>query len=439
NWVRQYQAPSSYRFGASMVYDSLRDRIVVFGGVTTIFGSGYTLLADTQEFDGFRTVTMSPTSSPPAGAQTAVYDTVRRRMLLVAGPAVMTTWEWDGVNWTLLATGGPSPRLQPQFAFDSIRGKAVLFGGADNLNWANRLQDTWEWDGSSWTQVAGGGPPPRSRGAMSFDPQRGRSVLHGGEGSTSGFFGDTWEWDGSTWMQMATAGPGPRITHAMTWNGSRGRTVLFGGVEQAVGYRSDTWEWDGTAWSLLDSGRPGPTPAAGPALAFDSARDRLIKCGGADTSGSYDASWCLTTLVPQAAAFVQYAASCSGPHGHLALSTVSNAPAIGTSFPVWVNSLPDPVAGPAFLFFGFDTAQWNGTPLPLSLDPFGAPGCLVHAAPIASVPMSVGPGGGYANIAVPWDGNLLGLTFYLQVGAVIPGFNAAGFVLGDSFRAQIGL
>jgi len=35
-------------------------------------------------------------------------------------------------------------------AYDSIRKRAVLFGGADATS---QLGDTWEWDGGQWTRI----------------------------------------------------------------------------------------------------------------------------------------------------------------------------------------------------------------------------------------------------------------------------------------------
>lgn len=43
-------------------------------------------------------------------------------------------------------------------AYDSTRGRVVLFGGAD----ASKVRgDTWEWDGNSWSQVSSAGPAPQ--------------------------------------------------------------------------------------------------------------------------------------------------------------------------------------------------------------------------------------------------------------------------------------
>src|SRR5262252_1416508 len=91
------------------------------------------------------------------------------------------------------------------------------------------------WEGNLgrflWTQRSAIGPAPRASHAMAFDSKRGRVVLFGGR-SVEGnhFFGDTWEWDGSYWTQLDDVGPAPRINHAMAYDGARGVTLLFGGA-----------------------------------------------------------------------------------------------------------------------------------------------------------------------------------------------------------------
>jgi len=127
--------------------------------------------------------------------------------LLAAGPARGQS----PVGWRQVATTGPGVRIGAGMAFDSVRGKAVLFGGYDgNQN----LCDTWEWDGIEWRQVATTGPGPRYRVTMAFDSARGRTVLHGGMGGG----GDTWEWDGSQWTQVSTAGPSARYDAVMAYD-----------------------------------------------------------------------------------------------------------------------------------------------------------------------------------------------------------------------------
>ena len=69
------------------------------------------------------------------------------------------------------------------------------------------------------------------------------TVLHGfpSEGSGSG---QTWEWDGSLWTQRQDMGPGGRYGPALAYDSQRDRVVLFGGTANAPPYGNlgDTWE-----------------------------------------------------------------------------------------------------------------------------------------------------------------------------------------------------
>jgi hypothetical protein len=236
------------------------------------------------------------------------------------------TWEWDGADWTQMQDVGPPPRSRTALAFDSTRGRTVLFGGSGT---ADGFGDTWEWDGSDWTQIQDVGPSARSGHALAFDAGQQRSVLFGGRAG-GGLTGDTWEWDGNAWTQVDDAGPPVRELHGMVYAADRKRTVLFGGIG-ANGLVGDTWEWDATRWTHLQD--VGPTRAGlamaaeagtvalfggaggaqanpttvlgdtwewdgahwterqdmGPAarwqhaMAFDSARDRLVLFGGTTT------------------------------------------------------------------------------------------------------------------------------------------------------------
>jgi len=64
--------------------------------------------------------------------------------------------------------------------------------------------------------------------------------MFGGRRVGSAYLGDTWEWNGSSWTQVATTGPSARWEHAMAYDSLRGRIVLFAGFNTL----DDTWEWD---------------------------------------------------------------------------------------------------------------------------------------------------------------------------------------------------
>ena len=74
-----------------------------------------------------------------------------------------------------------------------------------------------------------------------YDTSRKRVLLFGGElAASSSAFNDTWEWDGEYWTQLADIGPSPRSSMAMAYDSGRNRIVLFGG--SAGSAAGDTWE-----------------------------------------------------------------------------------------------------------------------------------------------------------------------------------------------------
>jgi hypothetical protein len=88
-------------------------------------------------------------------------------------------------------------------AFDSKRGKVVIFGGCCAAG-VGLVGDTWEWDGRRWTQVAAAAAPsPRNGHAMVYDP-RARAILLFGGRNEPDYFNDFWAFDGA-WRQV----PGP--------------------------------------------------------------------------------------------------------------------------------------------------------------------------------------------------------------------------------------
>jgi hypothetical protein len=85
----------------------------------------------------------------------------------------------------------------------AFKGVSVaLFGGSGSAagNPATVLGDTWDWNGQHWTQRQDMGPAPRWLHGMAFDSARGRLVLFGGTVTSAGDtqLGDTWEAPGDS-------------------------------------------------------------------------------------------------------------------------------------------------------------------------------------------------------------------------------------------------
>ena len=182
--------------------------------------------------------------------------------------------------WTQRSNFGPSARLDLAMAYDSNRGRTVLFGGRPPADGSAPLGDTWEWDGSYWTQVDDFGPPARVQHAMVYDSVRKVTILFGGNsgsGTNTSALGDTWQWDGQNWTQLSNSGPSARVSHAMAFDATRNQTVLFGGAD-ATGPLQDTWQFDGQDWTRLENS--GPSPRSYHAMAYDAVNARVTLFGG---------------------------------------------------------------------------------------------------------------------------------------------------------------
>jgi hypothetical protein len=302
SWLQRAPAQSPPpRSLHALAYDLLRGRTVLFGGSASITFPPAPY-ADTWEWDGAGWTQRTPAQSPPArSGHGLAFDLVRGRTVLFGGSGFADTWEWDGTTWFPRAPAqSPPARYGHALAYDALRSRTVLFGGQDQTT-QQPFADTWEWDGSAWTQVGlVPAPPPRRWAPLGYDATRGRTVLFGGpipSLNTSILLAATWDWDGTVWLQRTPAQhPSARYAHAFAHDRARGRTVLFGGRGGGAAHLGDTWEWDGTTWTAPVA--LGPPARGWHALAFDSARSRVVLFGGtnfvvlfADTWEWDDAVW----------------------------------------------------------------------------------------------------------------------------------------------------
>ncbi len=282
------------RADAAMTYDPATGNVVLFSGA----GAGP---ADTWIWDGTTWTQQFPATSPPAryGASMA-YDAATGNVVLFGGcdkspfdqcGAFDDTWTWDGVTWTQqFPTSSPPPSYWASMAFDPATDNMVLYtapNGTDSVS-------TWTWDGSNWTeQSPATTPPARVVASMAYDPAIGALVLFGGQGYT-GDLNDTWTWDGSTWTeQMPSTSPAARVDAAMAFDPSMDGLVLFGGY----GPLGDTWTYDGSNW-VQQSPVSSPPARVGAAMSYDAATGNLVLFGGLDASNSFRNDTWIDSVAP---------------------------------------------------------------------------------------------------------------------------------------------
>ncbi len=142
------------RDGSGFVRDPATGLIILFAGVGFDSARNLVELGDTWSFDpvAIRWTELHPPTSPsPRDGMLMVYDTLTERMLLFGGGeeglnVKNDTWSYDHAanTWTDLAPDEPVPcaRMNYNMAFDSADNLVVLFGGAYD-QWNVLLGDTW--------------------------------------------------------------------------------------------------------------------------------------------------------------------------------------------------------------------------------------------------------------------------------------------------------
>ncbi len=205
------------------------------------------------------------------------------------------TWQYDGTKWTnTIPTGdptSPSPRDGFVMVFDSGRGKVVLFGRKVSTKGSDLRDETWEFDGTKWKQVKIAGPPARNEAIAVYDSARGRTVMFGGCGLSICPSNDTWEYDGAQWINTVANGdansPSPRTSARAAYDATRQKVVLFGGLNGSADASNDTWEYAAGRWTnTLAAGAAGnPTAVASAAMVYDASRAKSVIFGGLGNSG----------------------------------------------------------------------------------------------------------------------------------------------------------
>jgi hypothetical protein len=247
------------------------------------------------------------------------------------------TWTRTGGVWRLRRPPvSPSPRFDAVMADDPAAGAIVLFGGRRRGPGAGLLEDTWSWDGETWSRRHTAAAPPAGAAALglAYDAAERTLVLvtagpaepqtwtlsdggwspHRGTGTPAlGWMapapdgaviavgrpdgvnrGATWRWDGSRWERLApaTAVRVEPLSAVLAYDPTTRRTLLveveFQGVDGAQA--GGTWAWDGETWAEHHS-VPAVVAAFGVTEPVVAAGRPLTLLGGPQDSGAYRDAW----------------------------------------------------------------------------------------------------------------------------------------------------
>jgi hypothetical protein len=358
------------RYETHMVFDEKTQRMVLFGGLTAL-DSGTAKaydLGDTWEWNGLKWVERFTPSAPPArSSYMMVYDTNRQHTVMFGGKNGTTylndTWIYEGGAWSQVNTpNAPPTRVLAGAAYDPIRDRFVIYGGTglDASLTAFPYLDTWEFDGTTWTQVASNGPNVAkpalvydkarnkvymvaedsavathmysydpvakswtelkptllpacvNEGMLAYDPDRSKAVYTGGTCTNSLSSDATYEWDGTNWTQVTlNSDDGRSFGAAMAYDEARKVMTLYGGFYTTARYQ--TYVYSGGGW--LSTGTDQPVQRSLAVFATDPADGVIWLYGGVSTGNGLTDLWSYQdghfTLVSSDSAPV----ACSSPMG----------------------------------------------------------------------------------------------------------------------------
>jgi cysteine-rich repeat protein len=265
--------------------------MLLFGG----YPKSPTNYSDTWIFDDGLWQQQMTTTQPSARSFPQVaYDTSRERLVLfggfVYGPNTFLgdTWEWAVQARTWEPRGTPSmplPRALGSMAFDQSRGVTVLVGGVKNLSF-DYHDDVWELGSGGWSDTTPAErPTSQEQLSLAYDPVNER-VVH------IDLAGVTWAYAAGTWSRVTETGPEGRKGPSLVYDPNRGRIVLYGGVGMTSGtVYQDLWELDGSTWTEVSVIGPLPPPRTLPGFAADRAARSLVLFGGQGAFGVLGDTW----------------------------------------------------------------------------------------------------------------------------------------------------
>lgn len=274
----------SEREGATIIYDTNRDRYIIFGGLSgnnttnnEYFNDVWELKASAAGALGVYTLTkLNPSGTKPSARwlHAAVYDATNDRMIVFGGDdgsnflndvkALSFSGGADGAWSSITPTGtAPSARRQPAYAIDT--GENVMLishGGTGVSSFAGDTFKLTLTSGSeAWGSVTGTGAPSARRGMTAvYRSTDDAFYFFGGYNGTTNF-DELWKltFGGSpAWSAVSdTNPPAGRRSHAGTYSPTGDKMLIYGGRDEtdiSFNTLNQTWEYDiaGNTWTKKD-------------------------------------------------------------------------------------------------------------------------------------------------------------------------------------------
>lgn len=279
----------------AMIRDVANDRLIAFGGIRSGVLSNETWAFDNASAT-WRRLTPSGTPPSPRREVLSVYDTARNRMIVFGGQSAsgytndtfalyLTPGSeyWSQIAATSPAT--PSPRTHGTLIVDEANDRAILYGGYTS---PKVHLDIWALSLAAGTESWGSGPltttnSPRTQSignASIYDPIGQRMLVY------RAFTAELYELSldvNLAWTNLTPAGtPSARRYPAVAYDSLRHAMILQGGLV-GTATLTETWSLDiaGMTWSQLPD-EPDSGGRFWHTGSYDETRDRFVMLGGRD-------------------------------------------------------------------------------------------------------------------------------------------------------------
>ena len=271
--------PSAREF-ACTAWDSLGDRAILYGGrlSNTEVGDLWQWRDTQWPAPAWSRLVAEGDPPVPRWGAASVFDPVRRRLIVFGGIAsapLQDVWALTLAGtprWTRLTVRGvpPSARFCASAVYDSRRDGMIVYGGnAGSEQSPAPLRDAWFLsfaDGDAWMPLDTRGTPPLGRWmhAAMYDPVRDRMLVLWGRDATGARF-DCAALELAaqpTWREYVPAGQSgqSRWGHAMVYDEVADRALILGGEVSTIYGNEGATNW------LIEfaPGSPLPPPTGRP-------------------------------------------------------------------------------------------------------------------------------------------------------------------------------
>lgn len=405
-------------FGLAKVPDAalfFSDRIVACGSFTTAGSVGAAKIA---MWDGGSWSPLGAGLTGPGAVSASTVVALANGHVIVGGTftaagttSVSNIAEWDGFGWQSLGAGvnGGVSDLAVMPNGDVVAGGSFTSAGGVS---ASRIA---RWNGSTWAPL-GGGITTAFGSVYAVAVHSDGSIFAAEAWATGGFFTFSTRvvrWNGATWSQVGTSLPG--IIYALHVLPD-GDVLVGGGLGNTLGpVTQDLLRWDGSSWVSMEAsyGWPGSnTVRVIERLALQPGPFNTLP-GDLAIGGLFPSALGLPTeYVARVTTTCPPMATEVGGQCSFLKPTVVALPWIGGTFRVEADL--DFGSWFALGVTGFSTFS-PGLPLYPALPSQPSNGCNLRAAPDI---LNFFPGAGskiQAELPVPDDPQLVGLTFYHQL------------------------